>query len=147
MSHLHAHLVIGGDNGAVVEVVLLYEEGHQVHVLEDQVRLAAHAEVLGLQGQQLACRLKGAHLKVLPTAHLVLQHKSTGADCLVWYGEQDEVICAAIVAAGQDLTAILARQESCFVAISPGCVLAGCHSCSARKLFCCYISWLCTGRV
>ncbi|KAA6427870.1 MAG: hypothetical protein FRX49_02532 [Trebouxia sp. A1-2] len=35
-THLHTHLVIGGDNRAVIEVVLLYEEGDEVHVLENQ---------------------------------------------------------------------------------------------------------------
>ena len=69
---LHADLVIGGNDRAVVEVVLLYEQGHQVHVLEDQVRLGAQIEVLGLCGQQLARCLKGAHLKVLAAAHLAL---------------------------------------------------------------------------
>ena len=48
---LHPHLVIGGHNGPVIEVVLLYEQGHQVHVLEDEVGLGAQAEVLGLHGQ------------------------------------------------------------------------------------------------
>lgn len=74
-THLHTHLVIGGDNRAVIEVVLLYEEGDEVHVLENQVRLSAQAEMLSLHGQQLACCFKGAHLKVLAGTHLVLQHK------------------------------------------------------------------------
>ncbi len=74
-THLHPHLVIGGDNGAVIEVVLLYEQGDEVHVLEDQVRLSAQAEMLSLHGQQLACCFKGAHLKVLAGTHLVLQHQ------------------------------------------------------------------------
>jgi len=73
--HLHPHLVIGGDNRAVVEVVLLYEQGDEVHVLEDQVRLSAQAEMLSLHRQQLACCFEGAHLKILAGTHLVLQHK------------------------------------------------------------------------
>lgn len=73
-THLHPHLVIGGDNRAVVEVVLLYEQGDKVHVLEDQVRLSAQAEMLSLHRQQLARCFKGAHLKVLAGSHLVLHH-------------------------------------------------------------------------
>ena len=74
-THLHPHLVIGGNNRPVVEVVLLYEEGDEVHVLEDQVRLSAQAEMLSLHRQQLACCFKGAHLKVLAGTHLVLHQK------------------------------------------------------------------------
>ena len=40
-----------------------------MHVLEDQVGLSAQLEVLRLYGQQLARRLKGAHLKVLAADH------------------------------------------------------------------------------
>ncbi len=74
-THLHPHLVIGGNDGPVIEVVLLYEQGDQVHVLKDQVRLSAQAEMLSLHRQQLACCFKGAHLKILAGTHLVLQHK------------------------------------------------------------------------
>ena len=74
-SNLHAHLIIGGNDGAVVEVVLLDEEGDEVHVLEDEVGLRPQAQVLGLHTQQLARRLKGAHLKVLARRHLALHDR------------------------------------------------------------------------
>lgn len=79
---LHPHLVIRSHNRPVVEVVLLYEQGHQVHVLEDEVRLGAQAEVLGLNGQQFARCLKGAHLKVFACAHLALHHTGIIVTCL-----------------------------------------------------------------
>mmetsp|Transcript_23724 Transcript_23724/g.65841 ORF Transcript_23724/g.65841 Transcript_23724/m.65841 type:complete len:320 (+) Transcript_23724:351-1310(+) len=73
LGHTHQPLhVVASDVGPVVDIVLLQQEGHQVHVLEDEVHLIAEAEGGGPGVQQLLSGCEGAHVGVLAGGKLLL---------------------------------------------------------------------------